>query len=214
MREIADFEIKGFQPAPWSVPDICVTRAGHRFTKRRGRSNLAEGICNLLDWQKLVSDAARSAMSGQNPVLGPVRVEATFYIRAPEGKPKGAFCFLPMKWNNKSLEYTKTPLKGRTLPDLTNLVKGSEDALQSQHAVAAMRGMVFHDDWQVVEVVAQRKWGEHGGCRIRVWLLEETYEKEAEESASHHEQKPSDERSVRAKRASKSRRRSHEPVSG
>jgi Holliday junction resolvase RusA-like endonuclease len=167
MRAIAVFDILGFQPAPWTVPAICVTRDGHRFTKRRGKSNLEEGRVNLKDWQRLVSDGAREAMDGRAPCRGPVKIEVTFYIRATADHVVGRPCFLALRYDEKSKGYTKPNLKGSTLPDNTNLFKGTEDA---------MEGIVYQDDFQVVEEISRREWGEHGGARIAVWLTEETYE--------------------------------------
>lgn len=203
-RCVAEFEISGFQPSPWSVPEICVTRSGRRFTKRRGRSNLAEGKTNLKDWQKLVADAAREAMGGGRLCLGPVHLEMTFFIRAPEDQSPGAFCFLPLTYNGKSLEYTKKNLKGSTLPDLTNLEKGTEDALEL---------IAMANDFQVVSKSTARKWGHHGGCKVRVLLLEETYE-EPQDGDRDDRIQPADEGPVRPKKTHAKKRRSDDADEG
>jgi Holliday junction resolvase RusA-like endonuclease len=191
MRRIASFNISGFQPAPWAVPEICVTRTGQRFTRRRGKSNLEEGRVNLKDWQRLVSAGAREAMAGRPPCLGPVVIKVTFYIRATEGYTVGRPCFIALRYNEASREYTKPSLKGSTLPDNTNLFKGTEDAMQ---------GIVYQDDFQVVEEISRREWGEHGGATIEVWLTEETYE-EAENVEAEDLAEPAHGRGVRASRA-------------
>jgi Holliday junction resolvase RusA-like endonuclease len=90
----------------------------------------------LVGWQHAVKKAARDAMAGKHPYPGPVRLEVWFYL---------------------------TEARNKSVPDTSNLTKGSEDALQ---------GLVIVNDRQVCEVHASREIGDRDGAEIKVYSCE------------------------------------------
>ena len=173
MHELAGREpdivirVIGFEPAPWTAPQLCMTRRGQRFSKYRTRSDIANGRPNYPDWKRIVADAAREAMGGRRPFAGPIVMDMQLMFRAQEPSLIGEPCFPAMKWDKKKRAYKKPHLNMRPLPDTTNMSKSTEDALE---------GIVFHNDAQVVAPGPRRVWGEQGGCLIKVWTLCEPQE--------------------------------------
>lgn len=89
-----------------------------------------------LEWTSNVAQSARTAMKGRSPYDGPVELHLIFYI---------------------------TQVGRRTLPDLTNIIKSTEDALQ---------GIVIVNDRQVCRTIAQRIVGDVNETRIQVEVWE------------------------------------------
>lgn len=96
------------------------------------RSGHAFKDARLVAWQKEVSKHAKTAMCGQIPYTHPVRLDMTFYLKRRGGTP----------------------------PDLSNLNKSAEDALQ---------GQVFVNDTKVCDIVSKRVIGDIDGATIRVY---------------------------------------------
>jgi Holliday junction resolvase RusA-like endonuclease len=103
---------------------------------------------NLKSWQVLVAEAASYAIqrlpaSEQTLLLGAVRLTVAFYFPRPKSLPR------------RVLAHTKAP-------DLDKAVRGASDALSR---------IVFHDDAQIVDLIAMKRYaapGESPHAVIRV----------------------------------------------
>jgi Holliday junction resolvase RusA-like endonuclease len=163
MKKLVSFQALGLDPVPWSVPEICVTKAGRRFSRRAKKSNLVLGKASLEDWQLHVKQAAQDAMAGISKPRGPLRIDMVFHATPPLESARGTAWVVPLKWNEESQEYTKTQPRGKPEPDLVNLIKGTEDALQ---------GVVFEDDVQTRSITAEMVYGVAPGVYVTVYTLE------------------------------------------
>lgn len=92
----------------------------------------------LVAWQKTVQQYAAMAMAGMAPYSHAVEIRLEFHL---------------------------APIRGRTLPDLSNCVKSTEDALQ---------GVVIENDRRVQRIVSQRFVSLVDEARIWVFATEET----------------------------------------
>lgn len=96
---------------------------------------------NAKSWAQLVAHAADTALA-QSPdghpqlLQGPVRVSVAFYLPRPK------------KFNKRGV-----PVAHLTAPDLDKLLRSVLDALTA---------VVWHDDSQVVEVIAQKRYADVG----------------------------------------------------
>lgn len=113
---------------------------------RGGKPILAESSKKVTPWRAAVVDAALQAVkvAGWVTLTGPVRLEVEFFLKPPVTMPKGR-------------------LGPTTYPDLSKLIRSTEDALTS--------AKVWLDDAQVVREVAGKFYAEPGqpaGARIRV----------------------------------------------
>lgn len=90
-------------------------------------------------WKQLVAREAGRAMEGRALLRGPLSVTFTFFKRRPKGH-HGKRGLLP-----------SAPAFPTTRPDVTKLVRGTEDALT---------GVVWHDDAQIVAPRAVKQFGE------------------------------------------------------
>jgi Holliday junction resolvase RusA-like endonuclease len=103
---------------------------------------------NLKSWQTLVAEQASYAIqrlpaSERTLLLGPVRLTVAFYFPRPKSLPR------------RVLAHTKAP-------DLDKAVRGASDALSR---------IVFHDDAQIVDLIAMKRYalpGESPHAVIRV----------------------------------------------
>lgn len=82
----------------------------------------------LKPWRDTIASAAREAMNGADPISGPVKVRALFYLPRPASRPKR----------------DKYPDRR---PDLDKLLRGVLDGIT---------GPVLKDDAQVVKVAADK----------------------------------------------------------
>jgi Holliday junction resolvase RusA-like endonuclease len=165
---IVTIHVDGVEAAPWRAPDIGTgTRRNgtrFRFARARGKSNLAEGRVNLKDWKSIVSEQARKAMEGRQPFRGAVSLSMTFRYRADANHQADTIAFIPLKANKKTGILGKPTLRGRTMPDITNMYKSTEDALH---------GIVLLDDYQTRVSHARCVFGEQSGVTITVIPLSE-----------------------------------------
>jgi Holliday junction resolvase RusA-like endonuclease len=169
MDLLLEFDVIGFEPCPWRAPEhgSGVTRTGKRyhFCRIGGKSDIANGRVNLKKWQKIVADEASKAMSSRPAFRGPIQISMNFYYKAPEPELMGEIAWLPMKPSKKTGKLSKPTLKGRTLPDIINLFKGTEDA---------MKGIVFVDDVQTRAIgpsAAVFCW--HSGVHVKIHSMGE-----------------------------------------
>ena len=166
MRTLVSFSALGLMVVPWSVPEIGVNRRGAkpvRFTKRSKKSKLALGKASLADWQEFVAKSAREAMAAIPRPYGPIALRIEFIARTPKGKRHGQLWEVPLKWNEKAEEFTKTQPRGKPEADLANMFKGTEDALA---------GIVFENDVQTRVMSSVTLYGPVPGVKVYVRLIE------------------------------------------
>lgn len=89
-------------------------------------------------YRQFVAEAARAAMSQQEPLQSPLALSVTFWMPIPASACKRARAGLAGKPHIKK-------------PDIDNLLKALMDGLT---------GVVFHDDSQVVSVLAYKRFGD------------------------------------------------------
>jgi Holliday junction resolvase RusA-like endonuclease len=147
MRLVTQFEVVG-RCKPWTV----------------GRVSYRKDP-DLQAWQDHVAKAARVAMGSAPPVLGPVSVHITFYRQAGYGSKSGDL------WaGSVVVSGGKLVKRGLPQPDLANLFKGMEDALQ---------GIVYGNDTQVCEHHAYKYYGMRDYVCVKVC---EVNDQESEQS--------------------------------
>jgi hypothetical protein len=165
MRTAVTFSVMGIDPTPWSVPTFGGAKLASGKTQRfskRAKTNIETGY--------MIRSACLAAMAESGitePIAGPVIVEYTFYTRF-DGQAiqngmipfVGTFWLRFMTFNKKTEKWgKKQEPNGRIGPDLTNLVKAAEDALQ---------GAIIHDDWCVIGYSVQGIHGFTPGVKITV----------------------------------------------
>lgn len=147
MRILADFAVLGLPPVPWKAPTV--TRSGHSFPDR-----------NLVAWKEYVREVAEDHRPEGPLYCGPTMIDLTFLRRTPPGHLDGQPWCPPVEWNPAKEAYTK---RGGPTPDTTNLVKGTEDALE---------GIIFANDVQSSITIARRAYGPRQGVQVRVYAIE------------------------------------------
>jgi crossover junction endodeoxyribonuclease RusA len=105
---------------------------------------------DLRAWSSAIRHAAETAMAGRPVIRGAVRVQAVFTLLRPRGH-YGVRGLLP-----------SAPLYPTTTPDGDKLERASWDAL---------KGVVWHDDAQVVEWHGRKVYGEVPGLHLRVTAI-------------------------------------------
>jgi crossover junction endodeoxyribonuclease RusA len=96
-------------------------------------------------WRNAVAVAAYNATRGQDPLDEPVRLRVAFYLARPKR--------------------SKFPTRPAVTPDLSKLVRATEDALT---------GLVWADDARVVSCLSEKFWADdrEPGAFIRVATIE------------------------------------------
>jgi len=121
LHVVKDVDIKVHSiPVPWSVPVI------YRYGGCRPNPRLAA-------WQAAVAGAARLAWGPLEPTSDPVSLKLTFFLPRTNESDSGVVVPI-LKLNRLTGKITK---RGLAQADLTNLAKGTEDALE---------GIVFVND--------------------------------------------------------------------
>lgn len=159
-------------PAPAGAAPAAITitvygAAAPQGSKRHvGNGVMIESSKKVKPWRQDVKAAALAAIEelpDWAPLDGPLSVSMTFAF----ARPKGHFG----TGRNAALLKASAPARPATIPDLSKLVRSTEDALT---------GSVWADDARVVEY---RRLGKHyvtsgdldvltmPGCVIRVWQL-------------------------------------------
>jgi crossover junction endodeoxyribonuclease RusA len=114
------------------------------IVQQRGRRpRVIEDNPETLPWRQAVAAAALAAMNGRQLRSGPLRLRAVFVFPRPAGH-----------WGtgrNESRLKPSAPLYCRTRPDVDKLLRAVGDALT---------GVVFRDDAQLVDVRAEKHYGE------------------------------------------------------
>lgn len=123
---------------------------------KNGRAILAESSKRVKPWREDVKAAAELVRKGADPLDCPVRVEMVFTLPKPLSAPK------------------RKPTFPCRLPDLSKLIRSTEDALT--------QAGIWRDDARVVEVLALKVYpGEHPlalestGARITIFDVDPPY---------------------------------------
>lgn len=166
MRKIVQFCVWGYEACPWSVPFI--GRNGGSFQTKKSRP--VAGILNLPDWQTAVRNAAKEAMeaAGSSLVVGPVKTHIEFFTVTPPGRRHGELWTVGVKWNpdakRKGSKVKGAWVKmGRSQPDILNLFKGTEDAIEN---------ISYGNDVQTSIISSSRWYGPRAGVRVTVYAIE------------------------------------------
>lgn len=158
MREVLKFSVDGDAVA-WCTPEF-----GTGLTKTGRRYRFAEPNPRLKAWQELVALKAKLAMAEarlKTPFLGPTALRLEFTREAPEGISPGTPWVPDIEWSQKLQRYVKTGAD-HNIPDLTNLFKGTEDALQD---------VIFGNDGQSCFTWASRLYGTKSGVTVTLYEL-------------------------------------------
>jgi Holliday junction resolvase RusA-like endonuclease len=153
-----------------NLPAISITVYGQpapQGSKRHvGNGVMIESSKKVKPWRADVKAAATTAVDmlpGWAPLDGPLSVSMVFTTLRPKGHYGTG--------RNAGIVKASAPSRPATIPDLSKLVRSTEDALT---------GLVWADDARVVEY---RRLGKHyassddvdvldvSGCVIRVWRL-------------------------------------------
>jgi Holliday junction resolvase RusA-like endonuclease len=156
-------------PRPGS-PAITVTvhgLPGPQGSKRHvGNGVMVESSEKVKPWRQDVKYAAlgaTAALPGWTILDGPLAVAMTFTFARPKGHYRTG--------RNAHLLRDAAPIRPAVFPDLSKIVRSTEDALT---------GVVWHDDQRVVEYVRLGKYYagtdapdvlDGPGCVIRVWPI-------------------------------------------
>lgn len=115
---------------------------------RAGRGVIIESSKKAVPWKRMVAQQAGIMMEGRGLPLfrGALEASYVFYRKRPKSHLRADGTVKP-----------SAPRYPSTKPDLTKLVRGTEDAL---------RGVVWDDDAQVVTMHPDKRYGEPERCEI------------------------------------------------
>lgn len=121
----------------------------------RPRANVVDDAKGNADWRACVALAARRAMRGDEPLGGPLRFVMTFVVP----RPKGHFG----TGRNAAKLRPSAPAHPTSKPDVTKLVRSTEDAL---------KGVAWADDCQVVRQTAWKEYGARPGAWVSIYRMD------------------------------------------
>jgi Holliday junction resolvase RusA-like endonuclease len=119
----------------------------------KGRAVITEDNVKSAPWRSVVSLCARTYYLCP-PLDGPLELHMAFYFLRPAGHYRTGKYAQLLRDNAP-----KYPAKK---PDLTKLIRSSEDAL---------KGITWRDDSQVVRQVCTKNYGEKSGVRIAIFRI-------------------------------------------
>lgn len=151
VQDALRIEVEG-KPVPWSAPDVGISPRNHR---RYARKNPA-----LTNWQKDVSRAAKEVCGAREPWSRLVGLRLVFRLPCTDESLEGQIVCPDFRWAEARGRLSKTGM----LPDMTNLAKAVEDALN---------GIVYEDDTQVRFSSGICIWSKTPGVEIDVSLVKE-----------------------------------------
>lgn len=127
---------------------------------KAGRGLMVESSAKVKPWRQDVKAAGEAAMQGRAPLDGPLRVSMTFTLPKPASAPK----------TRRSWPMRK--------PDLSKLVRSTEDALTDAGVIA--------DDARIVRCTASKVFPGEGedalqapGCVVRIEVVTEQVQTQA-----------------------------------
>jgi Holliday junction resolvase RusA-like endonuclease len=166
-----DTEVPAATTAAGTRPGIALTVYGlpaPQGSKRHvGNGVMIESSKKVKPWRQDVKQAALDAVQGLadwTPLDGPLVASMTFTFARGKGHYRTG--------RNAHLLRDSAPIRPAVTPDLSKILRSTEDALT---------GVVWKDDARVVEYLALGKWYASTdapdvlampGCVIRVWPLE------------------------------------------
>jgi Holliday junction resolvase RusA-like endonuclease len=126
------------------------------INKRTGRVAIVDAGKNNAGWKQRVAVFAQQAMAGSPPLDGPLVLTMRFAMLRPKGHyGTGRNAGKLRLWAESAHPTGK--------PDTTKLVRAAEDAL---------KGIVWHDDSQVVRQYADKSYADVAGVTIEVARLD------------------------------------------
>lgn len=131
------------EPQPQGSKTVGTAKSGRRFVRE---DNPETG-----PWRQAVASAALAAMNGRQLRPGPLRMRVVLVFARPAGHFGTG--------RNTGRLKPSAPLYCRTRPDLDKLLRALGDALT---------GIVFRDDAQIVDVHAEKHYGEPAHAHITV----------------------------------------------
>lgn len=134
----------------FEVPGKPVAKGRPRFA-RRGNFVTAYTDAKTANYETLVRWFALQAMRGRAKLVGPLRAEINIFLPVPQSWPE-----------KKKAAALSGALGHTSRPDLDNYLKA---------AIDGVNGVVFGDDAQVCEIVAQKRYGGAPCMRIEVTKL-------------------------------------------
>lgn len=134
------------RPAPGGSKTPGTTKAGKTFLRPASKYTAA--------WMRTVSKAARTHMEGRGPEDGAVELRMIFYLARPKRH------FRTGRFSGELRADAPTPHTAG--PDLTKLIRSTEDAL---------KGIAWTDDCLVAEQHAAKRYGARPGVRITIRRL-------------------------------------------
>lgn len=176
MKQLLVIEVWGVDPVPWTVPSVGVDRRNgktRRFTTRSKKSAVGMGKYSLEDWQRLVRNAAADAMKKagiESPLACPVHVRYEFYAVPVDEDDVGHLWDVGLRWDAENQAWKKTARKGKIDPDLTNIIKSTEDGLQP--ARDGRRTSALADDCKVRAGTFVAMFGRVPGVRVTISEIE------------------------------------------
>lgn len=121
-----------------------------------GRGIMIESSKNVKPWREAVKHAALDAIDGNSPVEGPIRLSIVFWMPRPKSHYGTG--------RNASVLKSSAPFWCARTPDLSKLVRSTEDALTDAG--------VWRDDAQVVQLKVTKVYTENApGATVTVTLL-------------------------------------------
>lgn len=133
------------------------SKKGFPIYKKNGKVGVVITDTNpkAKEWKSMVADALKEVFDG--PLLrGPLAVFMTFIIVRPKGHYRSG--------KNSHLLKADAPMFPTVKPDVLKLARGTEDAL---------KGILWGDDAQTVDLVLQKRYGEPARCSIKVVEMED-----------------------------------------
>lgn len=128
-------------------------KGSHRAFVVRGRAVVAPASTGERAWRDRVTDCARMAMAGREPLEGPVEIRLEFYTLRPKGHYR----------TRKGVTERRpgVQLRPTSAPDGDKLWRSVGDALN---------GVCYRDDRQVCEAVVRKRYTapEQPYCGVRV----------------------------------------------
>jgi crossover junction endodeoxyribonuclease RusA len=145
LRPVVEFVVRGIPVSQGNAKPFIAGGTklpdGRRVGGRAVLTTEANRLSSPLGaWRAAVRTEAQNAIGDRPPLQGPLGLIVTFVMPRPASAPKGR-------------------LYPAVRPDIDKLLRAIADAL---------KGVVWHDDSQVVTIAARKVYGEITGCRVGV----------------------------------------------
>ena len=138
-------------------------RTGHAVTtmtatgKHRPVLRYVDDAKGNSEWRKAVALFGRQAWGIQAPMEGPLGIRVTFYLSRPQ--------YHYGTGRNKKVVKDRAPKYSTAKPDLTKLMRSTEDAL---------KGILWTDDAQICRQELEKRYtANQPGARVEAWGIEE-----------------------------------------